>query len=236
MLCILLCSCSVNRETLYEQEINQLKEQIQQLNIQIENLNKKLTDYNALIEEIKNITSEEKTEDIDTHNDLQITLNIEAEGIQNSLFLSDNEKIERLVELFFKAKAEDQNIQDDIDLNFFQSSNKSKQLNNFIKNLKVWKQVKIKKNDRILWDNVQITINNIDLKENTALVNVYEAYEYVLNDYSNGFSSTGIDYTITLKKEDNKWLISDIASNDESIVDYDENETVEEIVNKWLAH
>jgi len=69
-------------------------------------------------------------------------------------------------------------------------------------------------NMEILWQETNVTVIDMQINRNNAIFDVYEEYKYQEKDVL-GTSSIGTFHTIVLIKENGKWMITDIKSNDE---------------------
>lgn len=150
-------------------------------------------------------------------NGMQITFQKEIDLIQNNNLMTDERKISKIVELFLKLKKEDYKVNSAVDISPLLYDNEEFAKNHkFVKDkMRFNKELRIQQNQKILWDNIDVTIEKKEIKDDKATVEVYENYEFVLDDYNDGISSIGTSYTISLQKYDNKWLIAEIKSNDE---------------------
>ena len=73
---------------------------------------------------------------------------------------------------------------------------------------------------KILWDNQDVQVKSMEINGDTATVNAYVLYKYVLNDYTNGFSESGTKYDMVFKRYNDKWHITEIKSDDEFDQEY----------------
>ncbi|MGE5633162.1 MAG: amidase domain-containing protein [Caulobacteraceae bacterium] len=157
---------------------------------------------------------------------------------QNKL-LSDSGKISKLIEIYFYSKSENYKQDADIDIAMLKSSDEQFQKNQeYVKKKSAYyKKLRIKSGGVIIWDNINIKINDIKIDGDNAIVKVNEDYKYVLDNYHHGISSTGFNYTIGLVKQDNSWFITTIESDDEFDraylnTDFDLDSMVEEDVSE----
>lgn len=167
------------------------------------------------------------------------------DSIQSNTSISDKEKIEKLVSTFFTAKADNyKNDDGDIDVSIFFDYSTEGRINHIrINNLsKLEKGLRKGANAKISRDKLNITINEIDINNNSASVNVYENYRYTLEGVNQGESSRGITYNFDFMKKDGKWLISNITSDNEfdnillSSVNYDVANVFKERLSTKIFH
>lgn len=71
--------------------------------------------------------------------------------------------------------------------------------------------------DTILWENFHININDIELSNDTATVNAYEYYEYVLSTANGLRSSRGTNFSFNCRKINNTWYIESIETDNDLI-------------------
>jgi hypothetical protein len=103
--------------------------------------------------------------------------------------------------------------------------------------MKLKKELRKKLNHKILWDNIEINVKKISIDKDTAIAEVSEKYKYILDDYNNGFSSSEITYTINFQKFDNKWLISQLKSDDEfDAAYYDKDFDVNDLITQMTSN
>lgn len=145
------------------------------------------------------------------------SINANLNVVNTNQFSTDTDKISELTKLYFYAQSENYKSDNNLDLKQFFSNDKSKLSNiDYIKNkVRYFKSLKEHEKIKVLWDNVVVTINSININNNTAEVNAYVAKDIIFNDYKNGISSEGIENTVSLLKEQDIWKISNVISNDE---------------------
>lgn len=151
---------------------------------------------------------------------LQQSIQSQVDNIQSNKTLADTTKIEKLVKLFFNAKESiNKDGIRDIDLSIFLKDNKNNFDSNKIKNAaKLRKALQESSGLTITSDNLTLSMNNIDIKNDIAIVTLYELYEYQLSSLDVP-SSRGIDYTVNLSKTNGNWVITSITTNDEFITE-----------------
>ena len=66
---------------------------------------------------------------------------------------------------------------------------------------------------KIVSDNVALTILNETVENKQATIEIYENYEYIIEDADDTFYRNRV-YTFDLIKENNKWVITEIKTND----------------------
>lgn len=172
------------------------------------------------------------------NNGIQITIQKEITFLQNNNLMTDEKKISDLTKLFLMLMREDYRDNAEIDISAIFYSNKNFEKNQkFLKDkIKLQKKLRQKQNQEIIWDNSTISIDNIEVLKDTAKVECFEDYEFILNDYKNGFSSTGTTYNISFQKFDNQWLITEVKSNDEfDTAYYETGFNVDEKINTMLS-
>ena len=171
---------------------------------------------------------------------VQKLLLVQEDFIQNNKYLTDKEKVERLIKTFFIAKeANYKEDNGDIDLSSFLYSLEENKFNitKITNKNKLEKEIRKGVNGKIIWDNLETTVNDISITGNIAKAVVYENYQYVLDNYDSGFSSRGINYEIELTNYDNKWLISKLSSNDELEKGFwDKDSDVDAILKKIMTN
>ncbi len=170
---------------------------------------------------------------------IQTSFDKRLDFVHSNELMSDKQKIENILQIYFFAKAE--NAKTDSNIDFSKMLKKQdKYSDNYeyvLKKMEIEKRLRKELNQNILWDNINVHINDLKIDGDTAKVNAYENYTYILDDYSNGFSVVGIDYDIELQKTNNEWKIVEIISNDEFDASYlNEKIDVEEIINHMVIN
>lgn len=164
------------------------------------------------------------------NNELEAIYEVDNEFEAYDEMYSEEKKIEDIIEVFFFAKTEYTKPETNIDiLNFFSEEYRDN-YEHVMDLLNVRKNTREKLDSEILWDSLNVEVKNIEVKEENAKVSVEKEYEYILDDYDNGFSGRGKIYEIELKKIDNMWKITSINSEDPVLEIYKEGVNVDEKV------
>jgi hypothetical protein len=137
--------------------------------------------------------------------------------IQADAALTDNDKISRIIQLFFAAK--EANFKDDgngVDLSvFFRSSSDNFDRNKIVNFANLSREGRKTAGLKITTDNLTVTINNIALNDNAATVNLTELYTYQIAGLQDP-SSQRFHYNVYMTKGDGNWLISRIDTDNEA--------------------
>jgi len=140
----------------------------------------------------------------------------ELDFYQQNKFLSEEEKIENIIRLYFVLKAEQMKTynKDFRFSDFYNYNSKNKKSLEFISNkTKLQKEIRKKNNTTVLWQNITLDFVSTEVSDNIAKIKVYEKYEFILDTSDRHISGKGLEYVVTMQKYDNKWLIDDIITN-----------------------
>lgn len=144
--------------------------------------------------------------------------------IQNDDLMNDFTKIEEILTQFFEAKRDqiENPTLGDFDFSIFwdASSTHVDDLSYFERSVKLEKETFAIFNQYAGNSNTELTFRDVSVSGETAEVHVYEWFEYQYCSATNGSliwpsttgstSGTGIPYTISMRKIDGCWLITDI--------------------------
>lgn len=158
--------------------------------------------------------------------------------VQSNNLMTDSEKVEKLCETFLFMKNQDYTLDSDLDLSgLYYNNNKFAKNQKYIKDkMKLKKEIRKKLDHKILWDNISVKINDVKIDGDTATVKAFEDYRFILDNYQDGFSSTGFNYIIGFQKYDNKWLITEVKSDDEfDIANQDSEINIDAMVKEALS-
>lgn len=158
---------------------------------------------------------------------ISATITKELDLINSNKLLTDEQRISKVIDAYFILKNETlKDIYVDDAFLFDTSSLSSKKNYQYNKNkIDYFKQLRSKSGLKVIWSNFNILMDNIKVNENEAVAQVTEENKSIVGKYENGFSTESTKYTIKMKKAGDKWLISEIASNDEFDKSYLDDET-----------
>lgn len=119
--------------------------------------------------------------------------------------------------LFFEAKEENFVSTNDISLTSFYTPRltRSSMETTSSKLFEFEKTIRQASPHERLYENFDITIQDITINGNTATVTAYEYLEYVLKEYKDIVSSRGVTYYIDYSKIGDEWKINNIRTNNE---------------------
>ena len=142
---------------------------------------------------------------------------VQEANIQRLASLTDDIKLEQLAQLFFSAKEESFLSADDINLTTFYSPRltRSSEESSYSKLFTFEKAVRQASPYERLYEDFDVTIQDISINGDTATVTAYEYLEYVLKDFEDIVSSRGVLYYIDYIKTDGEWKICNIRTNNE---------------------
>lgn len=144
------------------------------------------------------------------------------EAIQNDSGMGDQDKITQILQNLFTSKAEDYVNNENFNFSIFMDNSKSisKSQKFFTDNIIYMKNLKKRTNYIIDSYTINTKINNISINIDEAVVKLQEVFDFHIKGFEEP-SGTGVIYTIKLKNNGNKWLITDICSDntfEESVI------------------
>lgn len=155
--------------------------------------------------------------------------------IQNSVSLSDEEKVSQLAELYLTAHETEYMSDAPVTLaNFFTEEEEIEEMT-MDRLFKLQKAIRDHFDYTYLYEDYDITINDVEVSGNNAVVNAYEYRECRYADRPDILSTTGIEFTITFTNSDGDWKITDVTSNDEMLSFVDNNKGIDEIIEDFTT-
>lgn len=154
------------------------------------------------------------------------TSNLPIESV-DTIITTDEIKVKQLIEDFFEVKQQNFVSSSEIALDSFYAPEILSILSTKT-STKLFEFEKIVRQEislDILWEKFNVSINDIVIDQNDATVTAYEHYEYLLSYAQGVVSSRGVTYTISCKKVDSAWKITNISTDNmlEDFVDTVDN-------------
>lgn len=136
--------------------------------------------------------------------------------ISENTLLTDEEIVEDIAKLFMTVKNEDYINNEDIlyDYMFFNDTKYINNQNFYHNTCELQKELRKASNNDIVWSNNFCEINTIKVEENFAELTLYNRFEF-LQSNRESFTARGLNVNMKFIKYDNKWLITEITTDDE---------------------